>query len=70
MDWFTIDKIVQQRFYISLYKILIKVNGCGQTDLKSECLGNCTFYQNKRQNNMKKCLFSNIAAITNMFRQF
>ena len=31
---------------------------------------NCIFYRNKRQNNMKKRLFSKIATTTNMFRQF
>ena len=32
------QKITQQRYHISLYKIVIKVNGCGQTDLRSKCL--------------------------------
>ena len=65
------QKIIQQRYCISVYKIVIKVNGCGQTDLRSECLRKLHFlYENKRQNKMKKCLFSKITTITTMFPEF
>ena len=33
----TRQKINPQRYYISVYKIVTKINGCGRTDLRSKC---------------------------------
>ena len=67
----TRQKINPQRYYISVYKIVTKINGCGRTDLRSKCFRKLhLLYQNKRQNNMNKCLFSKITTISSMFREF